>query len=261
MDAPSDACPDSIPARFDRRELHNLLSSLSDEFCRPLTSLRSGFDLLLGEAPARFSPAQHGHVATMRTLCDGMLRLSRSYLEYAEVIRSARSPNLGTFSIRALVQEVDRTFAEAARARRISWEAEAVGGDAMVVTDASRCQQIFAAMASNALKFTPADGRIRVEGRAEANNWSLSITDDGPGVPPEHNGRVFEPFYRLARDEHSSIEGNGLGLAIGRELAAQLNGRLTLESDGVRGLVIRATFPRTPPPDPPIAIDRLGDRA
>lgn len=260
MDAPIDACPDTLPARFDRRELHNLLSSLNEEFCRPLASLRTGFDLLMG-TKGGFSTAQQGHVATMRTLCDDMLRLSRSYLEYAEIIRSARPPCLGTFSIRALVREVDRTFGDAARAKGIDWEAVAVAGDALVVTDASRCQQIFAAMASNAVKFTPEGGRIRVEGRAEGDSWSLSIVDDGPGVSPDRHDRVFEPFYRLARDEHSSVEGNGLGLAIGLELAAQLHGRLSLASDGVRGLAIRASFPRSLPPEPPIAIDRPADRA
>lgn len=261
MDAPSDACPDAFPARFDRRELHSLLSSLTDEFCRPLASLRTGFDLLMNERPAAFSATQQKHVVTLRTICDDLLRLTRSYLEYAEIIHTVRPLSLGTFSLRALVREVDRMFAGPARAKGIDWEAVALDGDSLVVTDATRFQQIAAAMASNAVKFTPAGGRIRVAGKADGDSWALEVADDGPGISPDRHDRVFEPFYQLARDEHSSAEGNGLGLAIGLELAGQLNGRLALESDGVRGLTIRATFPRIPPAAPPIDIDRPGDRA
>jgi signal transduction histidine kinase len=236
--------------RFDQQELHNLLCSLSDELCRPLASLRTGFDLLLGDGPAEFSAAQKGHVGTMRTLCDDLLRLTRSYLDYAEVIRGTRAPNLGTFSIRALVHEIDRTFGASARDKGLDWSAEAVDGDVLVVTDASRCQQIFAALVSNAVKFTPAGGRVRVEGKADDESWSLTVADDGPGVPPEQQERIFEPFYRLNRDEHSSTEGNGLGLSIGLELANQLQGRILLDSDEGRGVVVRVVFPRIPAPAP-----------
>ncbi|MDG3005255.1 sensor histidine kinase [Paludisphaera mucosa] len=247
MDAPLEACPDSHPTRFDQRELHKLLCSLSDELCRPLASLRTGFDLMLGDGPADFTGDQKGHVATMRSLCDDLLRLTRSYLDYAEVIRGGRSPSLGTFSIRALVYEIDRSFGAAARAKGLDWRAEAVDGDVLVATDATRCQQIFAALVSNAIKFTPAGGRVHVEGKADADSWSLIVSDDGPGVPADQQGRIFEPFYRLNRDEHSSAEGNGLGLSIGLELANQLHGRILLDSDEGRGAVVRVVFPRTPP--------------
>jgi signal transduction histidine kinase len=154
MDAqPDDGAHLSAPLgppqpRFDQQELHNLLCSLSDELCRPLASLRTGFDLLLGDGPAEFSAAQKGHVGTMRTLCDDLLRLTRSYLDYAEVIRGTRAPNLGTFSIRALVHEIDRTFGASARDKGLDWSAEAVDGDVLVVTDASSSRRPGAVCAS-----------------------------------------------------------------------------------------------------------------
>ncbi|AMV37538.1 sensor histidine kinase [Planctomyces sp. SH-PL62] len=250
------------PPRFDQQELHNLLCSLSGELCRPLASLRTGFDLLLGDGPTDFSAAQKGHVGTMRTLCDELLRLTRSYLDYAEVIRGTRSPSLGTFSIRALVHEIDRSFGAAARAKELDWRAEAAegDGDVLVVTDACRCQQLFAAVVSNALKFTPPGGRVRIEGKADAESWSLTVADDGPGVPPSYQQRIFEPFFRLDRDEHSSVEGNGLGLSIGLELVNQLHGRIFLDSDEGRGTVVRIVFPRTPPSPSPMTARPEADR-
>lgn len=243
MDAHPDSAAVGPPARFDRRELHDLLCNLSGELCRPLASLRMGFDLLLGDRPPAFSADQEGHVATMRGLCDDLLRLTRSYLDYAEVIRASRPPSLGSYSLGALVREADRTFAATAREKGLDWSAEAVDADVMVSTDASRCQGILAALVSNAVKFTPPGGRVRVEGKAGDGSWSLAVVDDGPGIEPDEVRRVFEPFYRLTRDEHSA-EGNGLGLSIARELAAQLRGRIVLESHAGGGVSALAIFPR-----------------
>jgi len=215
---------------IDQTELRSILSVLSHELCRPLASLRAGFDLLLGEAPSSLTPDQRGHLLTMVSLCDDLLRLTRSYLDYAGIVQGSRPLCLGSFTIGALIHEIDRQFAPIARARRINWESHADPSDLFVVTDASRCQQIFGNLVSNALKYTPAGGQVRVTGKAETHSWSVMISDSGPGIPTEALDRVFEPFFRLARDEHSGIDGSGLGLAICRELVAQLQGEIALNS-------------------------------
>src|SRR5208283_2686309 len=66
--------------------------------------------------------------------------------------------------------------------------------------------------------------------QAGADDWCVAVIDDGPGIPAESLDRVFEPFFRLSRDEHSRIEGNGLGLSICRELTEQLRGTIVLDS-------------------------------
>ncbi len=109
--------------------------------------------------------------------------------------------------------------------------------ESLVVTDASRCQQILGNLVSNALKYTPIGGQVRVSGKAEADSWSVTVSDSGPGIPPDAIEMVFEPFFRLARDEHSGVEGNGLGLAICRELVTQLQGTITLHLGGRRGYI------------------------
>jgi signal transduction histidine kinase len=237
-----------LDMRFDREQLHTLLCSLSHELCRPLVSLRAGFDLLIADGSGAISPQQMGHVTTMVGLCDELLHLTRSYLDYAEVVRGARTPKLGTFSIGAIVRELDRQFGPMARGQGQVWQAVAVDPDAMVVTDASRCQQVFGNLVSNAVKYTPAGGTVRVSAQTEGDSWSLTVVDDGPGVPAESRERIFEPFFRLPRDEHSKVEGNGLGLSISRELAAQLQGRIVVDSEVGRGTSMKVVFPRQPKP-------------
>jgi signal transduction histidine kinase len=233
--------------RFDRKELHTLLCSLSHELCRPLASLRTGFDLLIADAPGAISPRQMGHVTTMMGLCDELLHLTRGYLDYAEVVRRSRPPKLGTLSIGAVVRELDRQFGPLARSRDQTWRAVVAEPDATVVTDASLCQQIFGNLVSNAIKYTPPGGTVGVSARTDGASWGLTVDDDGPGVPVEDRERIFEPFYRLPRDEQSKIEGTGLGLAICRELVAQLQGRITVRSEVGRGTSMKVVFPTRPP--------------
>jgi signal transduction histidine kinase len=232
-------------ARFaiDQGELRSILSNLSHELCRPLASLKAGFDVLLGESPSAVTHQQRGHLLTMVALCDDLLRLTRSYLDYAGIVQGARPLCLGSFTIGAIVHEIDRQFAPMATARQLAWQSHADSPEMVIVTDASRCQQIFGNLVSNAVKYTPTGGSVRVTGRADADCWALTVSDSGPGIPLEAIDKVFEPFFRLARDEHSQIEGSGLGLAICRELAAQLHGEISLDSATGKGTSISVRFP------------------
>jgi signal transduction histidine kinase len=251
---------------IDQGELRLLFSSLSHELCRPLTSLKAGFDLLLGEASATFTVDQRDHLLTMVTLCDDLLRLTRSYLDYAGIVQGSRPLCLGSFTIGALVHEIGRQFAPIAAARRVHWQSQVDSPETSAITDASRCQQIVGNLVSNALKYTPMGGTIRVVGKVEADSWSVTVDDTGPGIPVDALELVFEPFFRLPRDEHSDIVGNGLGLAICRELVAQLDGEIALTSVPGKGTSVTVRFPLAPdaatrPDTPGSSISRTRARA
>jgi signal transduction histidine kinase len=255
--APTDSRACSPPP-IDRGELRWAFSSLSHELCRPLTSLKAGFDLLLGEPAATFTPDQRSHLLTMVTLCNDMLQLTRSYLDYAGIVQGSRPLCLGTFTVGALIQEIGRQFAPTAAARHIRWESRMDPPESLVITDASRCQQILGNLVSNALKYTPIGGQVRVSGKAEADFWSVTVSDSGPGIPPDALEMVFDPFFRLARDEHSGVEGNGLGLAICRELVTQLHGNISLTSVAGEGTSVTITFPTRVEEPVPAGVDGDG---
>lgn len=249
MDEPLDPTTDCATLRtsglgsINQGELRSLLSSLSHELCRPLVSMRAGFDLLLADAPGTVSAEQRVHLLTMLSLCDDLLRLTRGYLDYAALVDGGRGPTLGTFTLGAIIREIDRQFAPVAAACELRWTLSAADPGVSVVTDASLCQQIFGNLVSNALKYTPRGGQVRVECEVRREHWYLAVIDDGPGIPLESREKVFEPFYRLDRDEHSRIEGNGLGLTICRELTERLGGRIALESSPGSGTRVEVCFP------------------
>jgi signal transduction histidine kinase len=193
----------------------------------------------------------------MVSLCDELLGFTRSSLDYAAIAHGSRPLCLGSFTIGALIQEIDRQFASQARARRIQWETHTTNPDTVVLTDASRCQQILGNLVSNALKYTPPGGRVRVAAVSEGDFWRLSISDSGLGIPDSWHERVFEPFVRLARDEKAGIEGSGLGLAICRELVGQLHGAIALESTEGVGTSLHIRFPIAAGPTAGLASQRI----
>src|SRR6185437_3723725 len=161
----------------------------------------------------------------------------------AGLIQGTRPLAYGAFTLGALVREIDRQFAPSAASRGIDWECGLDGLDETVTTDASRCQQIFGNLVANALKYTPEGGRVRLSARHEGAHWSVVVADSGPGIPSESISKVFEPFYRLSRDERSGIEGSGLGLAICRELVGQMYGEIAITSIVGQGTRVTVQLP------------------
>jgi signal transduction histidine kinase len=231
---------------MDPGDLRSLLSCLSHELCRPLASLRAGFDLMLGDSAHAVTAEQRGHLLTMVSLCDDLLRLTRGYLDYAGLASRCRRPSLATFSLGAIIGEVERQFRELADAAGLHWDTALDEPEAQVVTDASLCQQIFGNLVSNAIKYTPRGGQVQIEAQSGQDDWCVAVTDNGPGIPPESLEQVFHPFFRLPRDEYSRIKGNGLGLSICRELAEQLSASILLDSAPGVGTTVRVQFPRRP---------------
>jgi signal transduction histidine kinase len=208
-----------------------------------LVSLRAGFDLLLRDPSTAAATDQRSHLQTMMALCDDLLRLTRGYLDYAGMVIGSRTPSLGSFSLGAIIGEIDRQFRPVAEAHGLIWNAVAHDPHAKVLTDASLCQQIVGNLASNALKYTPRGGSVRIEAASGAESWTVTVSDNGPGIPADSLERVFLPFYRLPRDEHSRIEGNGLGLSICRELTERLGGSIALDSTPGLGTIVKVCFP------------------
>jgi CheY-like chemotaxis protein len=102
-----------------------------------------------------------------------------------------------------------------------------------VRADEDRVRQVMANLLSNARKYSPAGGTVRVSAREADGQVIVSVQDDGLGLPPEALPRLFEKFYRVDNTDRRSITGTGLGLAISRKIIDAHGGRIWAESDGL----------------------------
>jgi histidine kinase len=114
-----------------------------------------------------------------------------------------------------------------------------------VYADAERIYQVLFNLLDNAVRFTPAGGRVRVT--AERNDGAVDVTvaDTGPGIAAEHLPRVFERFYRVDTARSRDEGGTGIGLAIARSVVEAHGGRIWAESEPGRGSTFTFELPVT----------------
>ena len=116
-----------------------------------------------------------------------------------------------------------------------------------VRADPERLHQVVANLLENAIRFSPSGGTVLVDARAHPDRVVLTVTDEGPGVPPADAARVFERFYRVDRSRSASDGGAGLGLAIVRWVVERHGGTVAVEPDRHSGYRMVVTLPALEP--------------
>jgi PAS domain S-box-containing protein len=129
------------------------------------------------------------------------------------------------------VVEAARTYAP----KEITFDVRADKSIPLVAADKDRARQIVVNLVENAVKYSPAGGRIELGVEHADGVVQFRVVDQGLGIPADEQSRIFEKFYRLDPDMTQGIGGTGLGLYICRELVERMGGRIWLESDEGKG--------------------------
>jgi signal transduction histidine kinase len=227
------------------------IADASHELKTPLTLIRADAEVLSrglddpGQAGDNRELVEDllGETDRMSAVLSDLLLLAR--LD-AEKISVSREP----FDLALVLSEASERFAARAVAEDKKLEVEHAG-KLPARGDAERAGQILAALLDNALRFTPPEGTITVEGTAKDKRITATVTDTGPGIPLESLDRIFERFYRAdthsaARTRGPSGGGTGLGLAIARDLARAQGGDLVAENTPGGGARLKLTLPSSP---------------
>jgi signal transduction histidine kinase len=236
----------------DRAELRraeaarrDFVANVSHELRTPVAALKALVETL--EAGAMEDPV-HGpdFLRRMHVEVDGLAQLVSELLDLARLEAGRLELQAMPVSAEALVHEaVERVRPHAERlglelAVKAQGEANA---DLLVQADPRRIGQVLSNLLANAVKFTPAGGRIEAGARTAAGGVEFWVADTGAGLDPDQLSRVFERFYKT--DLSRAGEGTGLGLAISKHLVQAHGGRIWADSPG-RGH--GATFYFTLPP-------------
>ncbi len=114
----------------------------------------------------------------------------------------------------------------------------------LIQGDPRRLEQVLANLVSNAIKYSPHGGTIRISGRATPREVIVTVTDEGIGIPPEEQERIFERFYRASAARARQTPGTGLGLYLARAIVEAHGGRIWVESTPGRGSSFSFSIPR-----------------
>jgi signal transduction histidine kinase len=216
------------------------LATMSHELRTPLNAIIGLSDAIRAE---RDKPRADEFAALINEAGRHLLGLVDDILDVARsqtgALSVAEAPFCSIEVIRAAV-EAARPAAEAAR---LALGVEIAPDLPLLRGDAQRLRQVLDKLLSNAVKFTPAGGRVCVTAAAEAGGVAIRVADTGIGIPPEERERMFEPFTQLDASLARRYQGSGLGLHLARTLATALGATLTLEDPQGPGLVAVLRFP------------------
>jgi signal transduction histidine kinase len=154
------------------------------------------------------------------------------------------SYELESIPVDAFLQTLDALIAPQVAANDLTLEYDPCPGSLGVRADREKLRQVVLNLLSNAVRYTPAGGRIRLTASGEGPVAQIVVADTGIGIAPDALERIFEPFVQLDRSLTRGRDGVGLGLAISRDLARGMGGDLTATSQPGVGSAFILTLPR-----------------
>jgi two-component system sensor histidine kinase BarA len=239
---------ESNVALFESNKLKTeFIGNVSHELRTPLVSI-IGFAELLADAVAS-PPEDKSRMAryAQNILTSGrmLLEIINDLLDLAKVEAGKLALHLSEFDIGDTCEAVIEFHRPSADKKNLnlSWAVE--GDIPKLHSDAGKIKQILYNLVSNAIKFTPAGGTVRMTAApADDERVRLSVCDTGPGIPKDMHELVFEKFRQLDASVTREHGGAGLGLAITKELVQLLGGEIVLESAEGQGSTFIVTLPR-----------------
>lgn len=218
------------------------LRHVSHELKTPLTAVREGAELLRDDVGGKLTPEQRDIVRIVRDNTLSLQRLIENLLAYHQT-RAMEPATLGPVALSDVVSRVIKEQKLAALGRMVGFETHML--PVLVVGDAEKLRTVVDNLVSNAIKYSPRSGTIRIDVSATDGDAVLDVVDEGPGVSPEDRTRIFDSFYQGPAPADGRIKGSGLGLAIAREYALAHGGRIevTGRDDGRTGAWFRLSLP------------------
>ncbi len=220
------------------------VGNVSHELRTPLSLIKGFAQTLLDgalrdpEQAARFLQKIDKHSDRLLFLIEDLLAISRH--ESGQV-----ALNIQQVSLRDMAQRVVEDLAAPAAARQTALE-NLIPAGLSVRADADRLPQVFFNLTENAIKYGKPQGRVVLEAHETAGQKiEVLVADDGPGIPRESIGRIFERFYRVDRARSRESGGTGLGLAIVKHIVQAHGGEAWVKSEPGKGASFHFTLPRS----------------
>ncbi|MBC1526709.1 two-component system histidine kinase PnpS [Listeria seeligeri] len=230
------------------RHLENVRSefvtNVSHELKTPVTALK-GFAETLLDGAMYDETLLKKFLTIIKEESDRLHRLIMDILALSRIEQNPVTKDVETVDVDDVIEQSVRTIFELATEKNIQVSApEKTIPPVIIETNRDQLQQILINLLSNAINYTPVDGKVEVKLMERESEVIIEVTDNGIGIPAKDIDRVFERFYRVdkARSRHSG--GTGLGLSIVKHLVENCGGRIEVESQEEVGSTFRVTLPK-----------------
>jgi len=246
----------------------NALASAAHDLKTPLAILNGYVELLQSEKLGGLNERQREVLRDMRSNGQRLQRYIQDFLSFSVLETGELKMKFELGNINACLSEVCRLWSPRFQERGLAMYFLANDKVQEFAFDAPKIERIISNLLENASKFTPSGGTVWLHAEpymwerrsiskaaiaqerrrrplAQPNSVKISVSDTGPGVPPEYHLEIFDDFFRLPTNEKS--EGMGLGLAIARRLVHGMGGKIWVESEPGAGCKFSFIIPLKPP--------------
>jgi signal transduction histidine kinase len=219
-------------------------SVMAHDLRSPLNAMLMRTDLLLRNRRGPLPPEAVADLQKFQASIRAMVKMIKDFLDLASMEGAGYKIDREDVDVSSLVAKIldDLRPLSEANGIALAWQHE--GADAVVPGDPHRLSQVLSNLVGNAIKFTPAGGRIDVRVRATDRNVVVTVEDTGAGIAPEHLESIFERFIRAPTATTTRRAGWGLGLMIVREIVEAHGGRVGVRSQLGKGSQFWFRLPR-----------------
>lgn len=218
----------------------DFVANASHELRSPLTVITGYLDSLADEP--QLDPAWQQPVQEMRRQSDRMRNIVQDLLELSRLEAQGGEAELAPVDVSGMLALIRKDAL--ARPEHPATIELHVDSDDLLLGSESELHSIFSNLVSNAVKYTPASGRVDIRWSTDADGGHVEVRDTGIGIPAEHLPRLTERFYRVDAGRSRKLGGSGLGLAIVKHALQRHGGRLDVQSVEGQGSTFSCHFPR-----------------
>ena len=221
-------------------------TNISHEFRTPLTLILGPLEQILQEYKG--SNKVYKQLKVMEKNSVRLLKLVNQLLDFRKFENEHENLNTGEGNVVRFIEEIFLSFKQYAKIHNINYEFEAAEESIRVWYDRDKLERVFYNLISNAFKYTPENGTIRLKVWEENGQLKASISDTGIGLDTEHIDHIFDRFYEVQSKEtspkHQHQKGTGIGLAIARSVVEMHSGTIEVNSEKGAGTTFTITLPQ-----------------
>ena len=202
----------------DVRLRRELVTNISHDLRTPLASMQGYIETLIIKDESLDAATRRQYLEVARKHATHLSRLIQDLFELAMLDSSRVTPDFEHFSLPELIHDVVQEFELQARDANVTLEVHPPDAAVSVFADISLIQRVLENLVGNALKYTPAGGKVSISVQRSAEAVGVSVADTGPGIPQAALPRIFDRFYKAGRADDRSGGSMGLGLAITKRI-------------------------------------------
>jgi NtrC-family two-component system sensor histidine kinase KinB len=219
------------------------LATVSHEFRTPLTSINMTVDILSKEVVGSVNDRQRELLDAARDDCERLGKLVKELLDLSRLESRQQPMKLESVNIKELVDESVKSLRLPFKEKRISLDIHIDKDVTTILGNRQQLTWVITNLTSNALRFTPEGGSVKIVAVRQENAVRVAVTDTGPGIPLESHATIFDKFVQIKEPAETTPGSVGLGLAIAREVIEAHKGKIWVESSGGRGSTFYFNIP------------------